>query len=339
MKKSFLLILLLCLSNLFFISCSDKTPQKLSFEAMNTFMTVQSYGKNAGLANVKAKEAILQLEKTISVNLEESDVYKINHSSVFPQTINDDTAYLIQFSVDIASKSDGALNPALYPVTKAWGFTTGKYEVPAADEIAGLLKLTDYKKIHLKNNQIFLADGMEIDLGAIGKGYSGDKAVEALKNCGVQSALLDLGGNIQVLGTKPDGSDWKVGLKNPFGGEVVAAIKVSDCAVITSGGYERYFETEDGKSYIHIFDSKTGYPVENNVASCTIITKTGVYGDALSTTLFVLGKEKAIQFWKNNPDFDFIMIFDDDSILYTERLLPKLSLLHQFNTVEVVNEK
>lgn len=335
MKKNLLLNTVLCFVSLL-LSCKNDVPQKLSFEAMNTFMTIQSYGINAEKANAEAKNAILHLENKISVNEKESDIYRINNASVFPQKIDEDTSFLIDFSIRIAESSNGALNPALYPVTKAWGFTTGKYEVPSQSQIDDLLKLTDYKKIHLENNSIILCEGMEIDLGAIGKGYAGDKAIAVLKKNGITSALLDLGGNIQLIGSKPDGRDWIVGLKNPFGGEIVAAVKVSDCAVITSGGYERYFQTEDGKSYIHIFDSKTGYPVDNNVASCTIITKKGVYGDALSTTLFVLGKEGAVQFWKKNPDFDFIMILDDNSILYTENLSPKISLLQSFKSVEII---
>jgi len=141
-----------------------------------------------------------------------------------------------------------------------------------------------------------------------------------------------------VLGTKPDGSDWTVGIKNPWGGEPVAAVKLRDACMITSGGYERFFTGDDGKKYIHIFDGSTGRPVENNLESVTIICREGLYGDALSTSLFVMGLDKAVEFWQSSArDFDFVIITKDKGLVYSAPLKKNISLLFDFDSVRVVD--
>ena len=165
---------------------------------------------------------------------------------------------------------------------------------------------------------------MQLDFGALGKGYAGDRTVQFLKDKGITSALLDFGGNIQALGTKPDGSLWTIGIKNPWNDEsnssVICSLKISDKAVVTSGGYERFFIGTDGKKYIHIFDSKTGCPVQSDLESVSIVCPSGLYADALSTSLFVMGKNQAIAFWKQHQDFDFILLTKDKEMLYSEGL-------------------
>ena len=182
---------------------------------------------------------------------------------------------------------------------------------------------------------------MQLDFGAVGKGYAGDRAAEILKKNGIKSAILDFGGNIQTIGNKPDGSAWTVGIKNPWaaaeGGNAVACgVKIRDKAVITSGGYERFFIGEDGKKYIHIFDGKTGRPVENDLESVTIICEKGLYGDALSTSLFVMGKEKAVQFWKENRDFDFILITKKRELLCTKSIKDEMKIIFDFENISIV---
>lgn len=332
MKKSFFLLSAFIL---LFASCSDVNEQ-ISFTAMNTYMAVRSYGKgsSAKAANARIKEEIEKLENIISVTKEESDLYKINNSNLQTFTLQPDTAFLLEETKKIYEKTDGALNPALYPVIKEWGFTTENYKIPSEERIRELLSLTDFSKIEISKENLLLikkTSGMQLDFGAVGKGYAGDLAVKILKESGIKSALLDFGGNIQVLGTKPDGKDWTVGIKNPWGGEPLAAVKLSDSCMITSGGYERFFIGEDGKRYIHIFDGKTGSPVENNLESVTIICKSGLYGDALSTSLFVMGLDKAVDFWRSSGrDFDFVIITKDKEIFYSKNLEDSLTLLFDF---------
>ena len=138
---------------------------------------------------------------------------------------------------------------------------------------------------------------------------------------GVDSALINLGGNVQAVGTKPDGSKWKVGIQDPENsGEIVCTLSVSDCAVVTSGNYERYFVGADGKKYWHIIDPKTGYPADNGVISASVIGKSGVMCDALSTALFVMGTEKAIAFCKAHREIDAVIITSGKKMYVTEGL-------------------
>lgn len=371
-RKFFPLIFTFLISSgaVVFFSCSQRQAVKAevtSFTAMNTYMTVRSYGKNTKIlnaANYLVQQEIEWLESILSTTIEGSDIYKLNestendNSSFKENSVHSETAYLINRSNELHDQTGGAFNPALYPVIKEWGFTTGEYKVPSEERIRQLLKYTDFSKIKISEKtsspELLPADydiadpaplviidrpaGMQLDFGAIGKGYAGDKAIEILRKAGVSSALLDFGGNIQVLGTKSDGSDWTVGIKNPWGGEPVAAVKLRDVCMITSGGYERFFTAPDGHKYIHIFDGSTGCPVENNLESVTIICREGLYGDALSTSLFVMGLDKAVEFWQSSArDFDFVIITKDKGIVYSAPLKKNISLLFDFDSVQVVD--
>lgn len=318
-----------------FVSCNKKNNTEY-FESMDTFMKVQCYGKNAEAANKEAQERIGNLEKLISVTKSESEIYALNNANGSPVVVSDETVSVVKDALEMAEKSDGAFNPCLYPVSSVWGFTTKKYRIPSDEEINDLLKLTDFRKVEINGNEICLEPGMKLDLGAIGKGFAGDEAIKILKKYGIESALLDLGGNIQTIGKKPDGSLWTVGIRNPWGEGAVASLKLNNEVAITSGGYVRFFIGEDGKKYIHIFDGKTGRPVETDIASATIICEKGTYGDALSTTNYVLGKEKACEFWKQNKDFQMILLYGNNSICYTEGLKNKINLMHEFDNVEII---
>ena len=322
-------------------SCSQKMEQT-SFTAMNTYMTVKSYGKDAKVlseTNYLVQQEVERLEEILSTTIEGSDVYRINNSDdEFTEIpVRTETAFLIKRGAEFYQMTSGAFNPALYPVIREWGFTTGDYKVPEAGRIQELLELTDFSSLELRELVVHRPAGLQLDFGAIGKGYAGDRAVEILRSAGVTSALLDFGGNIQVLGTKPDGSDWTVGIKNPWGGQPVVAVRLRDACMITSGGYERFFTGEDGHKYIHIFDGVTGRPVENDLESVTIICREGLYGDALSTALFVMGLDKAIKFWQQSAcDFDFIILTKDKGIVYTAPMEKSISLLFDFDSVLVV---
>ena len=142
-----------------------------------------------------------------------------------------------------------------------------------------------------------------------------------LEEQGITSALLDLGGNIQAIGSRPGGGDWRLGIRNPFGDGQVGMLTVSDCAVVTSGSYERYFVGEDGREYCHIIDPATGYPVDNGLVSMTIVTEEGKVADALSTSMFVKGLEGAEEYWREHQDFEMIAITKEGDVYVTEGLL------------------
>ena len=334
-------IFLFCL--IFIPGCSQP-PETTSFTAMNTFMTVKSYGRNAKNANQEVQKEIERLEKILSTTLEESEIWEINNSESSSFTLSSETAFLLEQSRRFYELSGGAFNPALYPVIREWGFTTENYKVPESGRIQELLELTDFSQVILEGNTVYRPTGLQLDFGAIGKGFAGDRAIELLQQNGIKSALLDFGGNIQVLGSKPDGSAWTVGIKNPWGDETqagtssapVAAVKLRDACMITSGGYERFFITEDGHKYIHLFDSTTGRPVENELESVTIICKQGLYGDALSTSLFVMGKDKAVKFWQNTRNFDFVLLTKNRQLIYSAPLKEVITLLFDFSSVQII---
>lgn len=330
MKK---LILLSLFIFILLSSCTNKKSETY-FESMNTFMKVQAYGEKAEEANAAAQKYIGELEGFISVTKPESDIYKLNHATQFPVEINDQTLELIKIALNMSEISDGAFNPCLYPVSSTWGFTKKQYRIPSEDEINEKLKLTDWKKVRIEDSNVFMENGMQFDLGGIGKGFAGDEAAKKMRSFGIKSALLDLGGNIQLIGSKPDGKDWTVGIRNPIGDGAIGTLEVSNVAVITSAGYERYFEGPDGHKYIHIFDGTTGCPVENEMLSTTAIAASGTYCDGLSTTLYVLGVDRSIELWRKQKDFDFILITKDKDIYISKNIAKKFTLnpeLKDFN--------
>jgi len=313
----------------------DSTAYSESFFAMDTYMTFTAYGANAEHALIQAENRLMELESLWSVTDTDSDIYKINHSGGQPVAVSAETEELVSFALEMAEKTDGALEPTIYPVLTAWGFTTDENRVPSENEIAELLESVGREKVHSDNGYICLEKGSMLDLGAVGKGYAGDEAVQVLKENGITSALLDIGGNIQAIGTKPDGSSWRVGLKDPFSGGVLGVIRVADEAVVTSGSYERYFIGEDGKKYGHIIDPATGYPVDNGVASVSVIAGEGKRCDALSTSLFVMGLEGAEDYWRQYQDFDMILVMEDGNIYLTEGIKDRFSLQSEYGNMRI----
>lgn len=298
-------------------------------------MTFTAYGDGAEGALDGAEEEIRRLESEWSVTDEESEIYQVNHSNGEPVNLSDETAQIVRFALDMAEETDGALEPTIYPVLTAWGFTTDENRIPAEEEIQALLENVGYDKVELNGNAIRLQPGMELDMGAVGKGYAGDLAAELLESEGITSALLDIGGNIQAVGSRPDGSDWRLGIRNPFGEGTIGVLSVSDCAVVTSGNYERYFTGEDGNTYGHIIDPETGYPVDNGLMSVTIIAEEGKLGDALSTSMFVKGLDGAVEYWRAHRDFDMILITDDGEIWITEDAAERFVLSDSFVNMEM----
>lgn len=336
-KRLRVLPAVLCLLTLTACSAQEEQqePAQTDFFAMDTYMTFTAYGDDAERAISRAENEIRKPEAEWSVTDEGSEIWKVNHSGGQPVTVSDDTAQILQFALHMAEETDGALEPTIYPVLTAWGFTTDENRVPGEEELKSLLEKTGYEKVELDGNVITLPQGMELDLGAVGKGYAGDLAAELVKEEGVTSALLDIGGNVQAVGSRPDGSDWRLGLRNPFGEGNVGVLSASDCAVVTSGNYERYFVCEDGQVYGHIIDPETGRPVDNGLASVTIIAEEGKTGDALSTSMFVKGLELAEDYWRAHRNFDMIIITEGGEIYLTEGAEKCFELSGSFGNMEM----
>lgn len=297
-------------------------PSTLDIFAMDTYMNVKAYGENSYDALILSSDEIQKLEDIFYVTNKDSEISKINESAGNFCEVSEDTSSIIKTALDYCQKTDGALDISIYPVLREWGFTTGDYKVPDYETIKNLLKNTGYEKIETNENKIKIPENYEIDLGSVAKGYTSDKVSEILSENGVESALLNLGGNVQTVGSKPDGSDWKVAVVNPFDeSENLCSIKINNKAVITSGNYERYFTDDNGNKYWHIIDPETGSPARNGIVSATVIGEKGVMCDALSTSLFVLGTEKAVDYWKKNgSDFEIILVSDDKEIYVSDGL-------------------
>lgn len=285
--------------------------------AMDTMMEISVYDGEQGILD-EATEFIKTLEAELSTTDEDSEIYKLNHTGT--AVFSKDACNLLEQTLEICEKTEGILDISIYPIVKEWGFTTNQYQIPKEERVHELLKLVDYKKVELVENQVTLAPGMEIDLGSVTKGFVGDQLVEQFQKAGITSALLNLGGNVQALGAKPDGSPWKVGVQDPRGDDYVAVISIVDQAVVTSGGYERFFKGEDGEIYWHIINPMTGKSARSGILSTTVIGDKGVYCDALSTSLFIMGEEKATDFWRKYRDFEMILVTDQHEILITPGL-------------------
>lgn len=298
---------------------SDKEASKDIF-AMDTYMTVTAYGDQAQEAVNEAGAEIERLDNMLSTGNEESEIAKLNQSR--SATLSEDAGYLVERALELNEETGGAFDIAIYPIMEAWGFPTQNYQVPTEDTLQSLLKLCDVSGItYDKDNRniSFNQEGMKIDLGGIAKGYTSSRIMEIYKENNISSGLVNLGGNVQALGTKTDGSKWRVAVQSPDDSDdYLGVLSIEDKAVITSGGYERYFE-QDGKTYHHIIDPQTGYPAENGLTSVTIVSEDGTLADGLSTSLFIMGKDKAIEFWRaHSNEFDAIILTDDGKIYVTE---------------------
>lgn len=270
MKKIIFSVMLLLLCG-----CSLKTV-KTDFFAMDTFMSISVSGTDEDAK--AAEKEIKRLDKLL------------RYDSI---DVNDfETKELIEFSNDVSFFTDGAFDITVAPLMELWGFRDKNYKVPNENAVGEALKNVGYNKISNKT---------DFDFGAVGKGYAGDKACETLISRGVNSAILSLGGNVHAIGTRPNGEKWRVGIQNPEGEGYIGYVEVENKAVVTSGGYERYFES-DGKRYSHIINPKTGHPAENDIKSVTVICEKGALADALSTGFFVMGSEKTEELCKKTEN-------------------------------------
>ena len=324
-------ILILTEGSRYFVQ--NQKCQKQLF-AMDTYMEFTAYGKNSEKAVDAAIEEVQKLDAMLSAENSKSEVYALNEQGNLQAT--DDLAELILRGKEIYQETDGLFDDTIYPVMKLWGFPTGNYHVPTAAEVQKKLALVDENKVEIqtrdsdekgrdskeKANFVTLGADQQIDFGGIAKGYTGQKLAELFQEYGVSSALVSLGGNIQAIGTKPDGSSWKVGIRDPKGGQqdYIGVLSVENQAVVTSGGYERYFE-EDGETYIHIINPRTGYPADGDLLSVTIVSRDGTLADGMSTALYIMGYEKACQFWRQRrEEFNVILVTDDGKIHISENL-------------------
>lgn len=301
---------------LFICGCSNNVAYDMNIFALDTSITIKAFDNKDSLN--MCKNEIMRLENLFSVTKSQSEVSLINKEkklSVSPETLE-----ILLRATEISELSGGAFDITAYPIVKLWGFTKNKYHVPSDKEIAEAVEKTDYRKIVFNGSNITMGENTEIDLGGIAKGYISQYIIDKLNENGVSSALISMGGNVQVLGKKPDGSLWNVAIKDPAeNSSYVGTLKVSDKAVVTSGTYERYF-IENGIKYHHIMNPDTGYPADSGLASVTIISEDGILADGLSTALFVLGENKAFELYRKSHEFEMILVTTDNRVVVSKGL-------------------
>ena len=305
--------------------------------AMDTYMTMKAYGPGAQSALNDISSMISDLDSRLSVTNTESEIYQLNHAEGKSVPLSDATADLLRKALALGDTTGGALELTSYPLSLAWGFTTGDYQIPDQEAIDGLLPLVDDSAITLDGTSATLPTGAQLDLGAVAKGYAGDRAAELLKAAGVTSALLNLGSStIRAIGSKPDGSPWRIALQDPNDTSAYAGVvSATDLSIDTSGGYERYFEGDDGEIYWHILDPGTGYPAKNGLISVTVLSGSALTGDGLSTALFVMGLSDAIDYWRENGGFEFIFITDQNEIYVSQGAKSLFQPLGSYETAEI----
>ena len=306
--------------------------------AMDTFMQLTVYGDGDGVTGQQALQSaqsrVYELEAVLSVTWDNSDVHKINAGCGQIVTVDEDTAALLSRTLELCEETGGALDITAYPAVRAWGFTTGEHRVPESEELAALAEKIDYTQVKLEETGVILPEDVQIDLGAVAKGFTGDVLADQLRKAGIKSACLSLGGNIHTIGANPEGKPWRVGIQHPTTGGALAAVEVTDKAVVTSGNYQRYFE-ENGETYWHILDPDTAAPARSGLVSVSIIGSEGTRCDALSTALFVMGLDKAEEFWREHGDFEAVFVTDEEEIYITGGLKSSFSLLEPFQDLEV----
>ena len=286
--------------------------------AMNTVMNLRIFGDGAEEAADAAEAEITALESLLERGSETSEIYQLNEAGA--GDVSEETAEIISRALEIAESAGGAFDPTIAPAEDLWGFYGQNYRVPSSEELAAVLPYIGWEKVSAEGTHITLEPGTKLDLGGIAKGYLSGRLMEIFREHGVESAIVSLGGNVQTLGKKTDGSLWKVALQDPFDPDnYLGQLSIADLAAVTSGSYQRYFE-KDGKKYHHILDPETGKPADSGLASVTIVCEDGTRADGLSTALFVMGLDDGLDYWKTHEGFDVIFVTSDGEIHVTEGL-------------------
>lgn len=296
---------------------ANKTYTRTIF-AMDTVMLFTAQGPKAPAALEEAIAEVQRLDGLLSAQDPDSEISRLNAQG--RAAVSEETAKLLETASEISVETGGLFDCTVYPLMELWGFPTKMYRVPSEDEISALLPLVDGAAVRVNNGAAELGEGQRIDLGGIAKGYASQRVMEIFKTHGIKAAMVSLGGNVQTLGERPEGGGWRIGMQDPRGGEgYPAVVEAKDSAVVTSGGYQRYFE-KDGKRYIHILDPRTGTPAESDLLSATVVSADGTLADALSTAVYVMGLDGAVSYWRTRNDFELILIAGDGAVYVTEGL-------------------
>lgn len=315
-------------SILFILSSCAPATEVTTVEGFffDTFVSIVIYDPCSSSVTDGCMELCSNYENLLSKSVPGSDIYRINHAGGAAITVSEDTVYLLSEAVRYAELTGGKIDPTIETVSSLWDFhPSDTPQIPNEKELADALTHVDYRKIEISQTggtdscpTVTLNDPQaSLDLGFLAKGYIADRLKEYLMVNGIQNAVINLGGNTVVLGTKPDNESFLVGVEKPFGdGSPIAVFALTDCSLVTSGVYHRYFYYDE-TLYHHILDTATGYPVNNRLYSVSILGENSLTCDALSTTCFVLGADEGMKLIEATDGIEAMFIMDDDTIHYS----------------------
>lgn len=301
--------------------CAPSEPVSRTDFFMSTLVTQQAYGWGAEEALARAADTLGEWEQRFSLYEEDSDVCRINAAAgVQPVQVSEATAALLAQAKALAQTTDGAFALTVAPITLAWGVHSDSPRVVPPEECAALAALVDDSALQLGQDTAFLQKaGQGLDLGGCAKGAALDAVAGVYAQAGVESALVSLGGNVYARGTKPDGTPWRVGFRDPSGGDnaSLASFELTDAVIAVSGDYERYFE-QDGVRYGHIMNPATGAPAQSDIVSVGVVCETGLEADVRSTEMFVRGRDAALAYFEAGGTG---LMLCEDGVLYVSRSL------------------
>lgn len=324
--SSKLCYLLCCILSILFLAGCNHPIAKESVAGFyfNTVISVTVYEPTTGSSSLTAAELAqncmdmaASYEQLFSRTVEGSDIWNINHSGGAPVIVSDDTLTLLSAALSYAELSGGLVDPTIGTLSSLWDLKTKT--VPSDSAIKEALSHVNYKTVHINDNRVTLTDPVAcLDLGFIAKGYIADCMKEYLLSEGVTSAVINLGGNVLTIGSKPDGTDYNIGVQEPFAdtGTPLMTLSVSDKSVVSSGNYERYFYADD-TLYHHILSTIDGYPADSDLSQVTIISNSSMEGDALSTLCFILGYEIGCKLIEGLPDTEAIFVTRTNEVFKT----------------------
>ncbi|HFI0460911.1 TPA: FAD:protein FMN transferase [Streptococcus suis] len=318
-----------------------KTPLTRSESLLHTVVQLSIYHEDQEEVMDEAVSYIKEMESLLSTNLEGADVYRINQAAGKEAVeVDERTFEVIETAIDMSKESQGLFDISIGAVSNLWKIGDEDARKPSDEEIKAALPFINYKDITLDKEKktVFIKEGMTLELGAISKGYIADKVRELFASKGITTAIINLGGNVVVMGDSPTTQNgWNVGVQDPdqVRGATVGSVPGTHDSVVTSGIYERYLEV-DGVKYHHILDPKTGYPVENDISGVTVFSKTSIQGDALSTTLFLLGVEKGLDFINQMDGVEAVFIDKEQGVHLSDGLKESFELTNE--EYHLVNE-
>jgi thiamine biosynthesis lipoprotein len=317
------------------------SPVKKTEFLLGTVISLQVYHEDTEEIIDQAFQMVKDLEARITVNQAGSEVDQVNDSSgIAPVKVSPEIFQLIQDGLLYSKESQGSFDITVGPLVNLWRIGFDDARKPSQEEIDQTLPLVDYSKVEVNevDSTVYLpVKGMKLDLGGIAKGYIADKIWALFKENNISTAVIDLGGNIVVIGGSParDGVAWNVGIQDPFQvrGTTIGAILEKDMSLVTSGIYERYLEV-DGKTYHHILNPKTGYPYDNDIAGVSIIVNNSTRGDALSTTVFSLGLEAGLAYLNKESNVSGIIVTKENGVYLTDDIKDTFTLTNDAFTLK-----